>query len=182
MKLVSFFALCFLLCCCDPGDNSNGLPAATITGENTAGCLVNGEVFLPRGSNLGGPRLSCFYQYVDGAYHLGLAIKNRTNGIVKTVNVATNAAQLVEGNTYLLAAKENDGQNYSSDFAQFAILSTVVEPILYTTSDSSQGQLTITRLNLAENIISGTFWFDATNEAGELVEIREGRFDVHFAY
>ena len=26
--------------------------------------------------------------------------------------------------------------------------------------------------------LSGRFWFDATNSAGEKVEIREGRFDI----
>lgn len=29
-------------------------------------------------------------------------------------------------------------------------------------------------------IVSGIFWFDAVNEAGEIVQVREGRFDVNF--
>ena len=180
MKLVSFFALCFLLCCCEPGDNSNGLPAATTTGENTAGCLVDGKIFVPRGSGWGGPTLSCFYQYVDGGYRLGLSISNRTNDILKSVSVATNE-QLVEGNTYFLIAKEDDGQNYTSNFGEFTIYSNVYEPNYFQTTGLNIGQLTITKLDPSQNIISGTFWFDAINESGEVTEIRDGRFDVHFA-
>jgi hypothetical protein len=35
-------------------------------------------------------------------------------------------------------------------------------------------------LDLANSIISGTFWFDAINTAGETVEIRQGRFDWNY--
>ena len=42
------------------------------------------------------------------------------------------------------------------------------------------GELKITRIDLQNSIISGTFWFDAINEAGEIVEIREGRFDWNY--
>ena len=34
--------------------------------------------------------------------------------------------------------------------------------------------------NFYLHIQSGTFWFDAVNEKGKKVEIREGRFDMHF--
>ena len=38
----------------------------------------------------------------------------------------------------------------------------------------------IVRVDKEKNIISGTFWFDAVNEQGKKVEIREGRFDMVF--
>ena len=48
------------------------------------------------------------------------------------------------------------------------------------TNTFNTGELHITRLDLQNSIISGTFWFDAKNGAGELVEIREGRFDWNY--
>ena len=42
------------------------------------------------------------------------------------------------------------------------------------------GKLIITKLDEINQIVSGTFWFDAVNDKGEKVEVREGRFDVHY--
>jgi hypothetical protein len=36
-------------------------------GKETFGCLVNGEVFTPKGSNLGGPTLSSYHQYLNNS-------------------------------------------------------------------------------------------------------------------
>ncbi|WP_338157225.1 hypothetical protein [Avrilella dinanensis] len=42
--------------------------------------------------------------------------------------------------------------------------------------------MTITRFDIDEEIVSGTFWFDLENPwTGETIEIREGRFDTHFS-
>jgi len=35
-------------------------------------------------------------------------------------------------------------------------------------------------LDVENNIVSGTFWFDAVNDPREIVEVREGRFDMRF--
>lgn len=50
----------------------------------------------------------------------------------------------------------------------------------YTTTPEVTGELTIIKLDFENNIVSGTFWFDAINDDGEIVEIREGRFDMRF--
>lgn len=50
-----------------------------------------------------------------------------------------------------------------------------------TTDGTYTGELTITKLDYTNNIVSGTFWFDLKHPAtGETVKIREGRFDTHF--
>ena len=43
-----------------------------------------------------------------------------------------------------------------------------------------KGELIITKFDDVNQIMSGTFWFDAINKDGVKVEVREGRFDVHF--
>ena len=43
-----------------------------------------------------------------------------------------------------------------------------------------KGELKITYHNYNNAILSGTFWFDAVNSTGEIVQVREGRFDIHY--
>ena len=38
---------------CTKDDPEAGLPSATQTGANTFGCLVNGQVWTPKGNNSG---------------------------------------------------------------------------------------------------------------------------------
>ena len=43
------------------------------------------------------------------------------------------------------------------------------------------GELHITKFNLEQQIVSGTFWMDLKNPyTGETVKITEGRFDTNF--
>ena len=51
----------------------------------------------------------------------------------------------------------------------------------YFTNSIQKGELTITYLDKNNQIISGTFWFDAINNDGDIVEIREGRFDMPYS-
>ena len=51
----------------------------------------------------------------------------------------------------------------------------------YSTTPQVVGEMTITKLDFENNIVSGTFWFDAINDEGEIVEVREGRFDMQFS-
>lgn len=47
----------------------------------------------------------------------------------------------------------------------------------YYTTEILNGEITISFHDIENNVIAGTFWFDAGNENGEIVEIRDGRFD-----
>ena len=50
------------------------------------------------------------------------------------------------------------------------------------TDSTYTGEMHITRFDIYNYIISGTFWFDAPNPyTGEIMHIRDGRFDVHFS-
>jgi hypothetical protein len=60
-------------------DPVSQLPPETQTGANTFGCLVNGQVFKPGGSNLSGPNLAATYQYI---------YNSSPNGYVFTINAA----------------------------------------------------------------------------------------------
>ena len=58
------------------------LPPETQTGANTFGCLINGQIFLPKGLSLS-PILQCAYQYLNTNYSQGyffqLSAANKSN-------------------------------------------------------------------------------------------------------
>jgi hypothetical protein len=70
--------------------------------------------------------------------------------------------------------------NYNSNFGQFIINSNIYSSNQFYTTNTNIGELKITRLDTQQKIISGTFWYDAINPQGEIVKIRDGRFDMHY--
>lgn len=174
--------LSLVLTSCDsnndkPKTELEKLPLATQTGANTAGCLVNGIAFLPKGYFPTG-NLFCFYQ--DGN-NFSLAIGERTiNGasdIIKSINIGS-LNQNLHNNIGVAFPLTNYGEN--SKYGVYNIdAQAPPSPNYYTTNSSVTGELKITYYNFNPAIISGTFWFDAINSDGQKVEVRNGRFDVH---
>jgi hypothetical protein len=182
-NLILILFTTFSLSCCNKDEDKTPieqLPPATTTGANTAGCLVNGVAFLPKGSSQFGPILSCFYQQDQNNYHFGLNFRERTSNESKSVNISLNPTQLIEGNTYTLGEIINGSSNYISNFAEFIINNNITTSNRYNTTIINIGELKITKLNTQQHIISGTFWYDAINPQGDIVKIREGRFDMHY--
>jgi hypothetical protein len=182
-KLILILLATFTLSCCNKDEDKTPieqLPPATTTGANTAGCLVNGQAFLPKGSSQFGPTLSCFYQQLQDGYHLGLGIADKSNGNIKAVNISLNPNELNENTTYHLVAIVNGSANYNSNFGEYTIYSNITNDIKFTTTNTYFGELKITKLNIQQRIVSGTFWYDAINTQGDIVKIREGRFDMHY--
>ena len=186
-KIITILILSTFLACCNKDEKSTALnpidqlPPATQTGANTAGCLVNGEVFLPKGNSFGGPILSCFYQQDSGGYHLGLGISNKINGNLKSIIISLNPDQLNENLIYNLTSKTYDINNdFISNFGTYTIYSNTTSDNSFETKSTLNGEIKITKLNTTQRIISGTFWYDAINPQGEIVKVRDGRFDMHY--
>jgi hypothetical protein len=168
--------IAFLFNSCKKEDNKpinpiDQLPPATQIGANKAGCLVNGEVFLPKGYGI---ILNCFYQ--DGL-NFGLSIAETKNQKLRSVGIGILNENLREGATYQLGQNSRDG---SSKYGSYTIYYDNYRPDEYETTSSIIGELKITYHNFDKAIISGTFWFDAINSNGEKVQIREGRFDMQY--
>ena len=149
------------------------LPPLTHRGANTAGCLVNGEAFLPASSVL---PLKCDYyqqQYFD------LAISKKINGNWHGVYIKVDK-HLEVGHTYRLI-EEDYMLGHPSDFGSY-ILSPTAPPNNehYNTTSAHYGELTITHHDFNNATISGTFWFDAVNADGDIVHITDGRFDCEY--
>ncbi|KHJ39502.1 hypothetical protein PBAC_00090 [Pedobacter glucosidilyticus] len=155
----------------------DALPAATQEGKNTFGCLVNGEVFIPqvRGLGLGQVPLSCYYSYENTnsrkGYYLSISATDSKNSPLRGVDIDTDSLKIEQSKIYKL---EKAGAKGIASAEYVASLDR------YYTSSVASGKLKITKLDESKKIISGTFCFDAVNETGEKVEVREGRFDLKY--
>uniref|UniRef100_UPI00404AB0BB DUF6252 family protein n=1 Tax=Flavobacterium sp. TaxID=239 RepID=UPI00404AB0BB len=185
-KIILILLTTLSLSSCNKDDDTpinpvDQLPPATTTGANKAGCLVNGVAFLPKGSSQFGPILSCFYQQDIDGFHFGFSMNNKKNSSsYETVQFATNPLELAENTTYALVSKiSNTNNTYVSNFGEYFIISFNGD-LNYVTTGINTGELKITKLDTQQKIISGTFWYDAINSAGEKVEVREGRFDMRY--
>lgn len=142
------------------------LPPATQTGAGTFGCLINNKPFSPDGSQLGGPTMQISYQIIDGQYNFALsAINSKKN--ISTLIVLRNQEIIV--NEIFVLKNYSDNQNFGE---------LVKKGKVFQTDSNNSGEIIFTKTDLVSGIVSGTFWFDAVNEDGEIVQIREGRFDM----
>ncbi|MEW4923199.1 DUF6252 family protein [Algibacter sp. 2305UL17-15] len=176
MKHLTYVLLTALLIlggCKNDDDNTpiapiDQLPPATKFGANTAGCLVNGEVHLPN------KRLTLNYLARE---NFGLVLSNEFNDISYKIIVFFNNTSFEIGQTYILNTPFNS--NVNSRTGEYTIGSnSPPSPTYFTTNNAVTGELTITHHDPDKFIISGTFWFNAKNSLGEIVEVREGRFDM----
>ena len=186
-KLLLLFAIFAFLVSCNKDDDPtpepqiseiDKLPPATQTGVNKVGCLVNGKAFLPIGSSTGSSNPYCAY-YHDAFVLVLRIVKNEGNisgNGTESVAIYTNNTILEEGVKYFLKSTESNNK------AMFSIIGGMagVADESYNTTENNTGELHITKLDKNNNIIAGTFWFNAVNEQGKKVEVREGRFDMVF--
>ena len=168
------------LSCCSKDDNKTPLeqlPAATQTGANTAGCLVNGQVLIPRGQKIqNGAVLSSFYQKLNGKYYFGLGIDDNSSQGVPGITIGSSNIQLEINKVYILNDDLNDDAKVyaTGSYINFGLGD-------FKTKGNYTGELKITHLDTTNLIISGTFWFDAVNANGDIVKVTDGRFDLHYA-
>ncbi|MUU79884.1 DUF6252 family protein [Winogradskyella endarachnes] len=171
-KLLLSLTILLTLSCCKTDDDDNAtLPEATQTGAGIFACKVNGQSFI----DTSGSYFNCYYQYISGEYYFGISGSDTVESLI-SVTIGTYNKEIFENETFLLIenisgnAWAGSSFNPNSSSQEFS-----------TTNSQYSGELTITKLDFTNNIVSGTFWFDVENPyTGETVEIREGRFDTLF--
>jgi hypothetical protein len=163
--------------CCEKDDEPSQLPPITQTGEETFGCMINGELWLPHGSfpspatwvKLSVESTKLPYRFWQIETGQGAA---SSTGFHITENI------MKEGTIPLLdkSTENKDSVIYAWHYSK----TLGVEPgkNLFEVESIESGELTITKLDTINRIISGTFYFDAYNPDGLKVEVREGRFDL----
>ena len=177
-NLLFLFIAALTLSCCDKDDDKpiaeiDKLPPATQTGANTFGCLLDGEIFKP---GIYHNSCNCFYQYVNGYYYFNVGANNTTNNILKGIMIGTDRLTITEGQILNLYERVN-----GNAFGSLSNLddNTGIYQNNYT-STTNTGELKITKLDIKNNIVAGTFWYDIKDNKGVIHQIREGRFDMQF--
>lgn len=151
------------------------LPPETQTGANTFGCLIDGKVFIPKGDPLGGPVKKAQYQYINGRQGFNVSARYSDGKIGKVIGISGDSIQITIGTFNLASVGAGQfvgGYTYSD-------LNTI-PGIQYGTTDINRGELRITKFDTINQLVSGTFWFDAKNSSGQIVQIRDGRFDMPY--
>ncbi|MBX7206129.1 MAG: hypothetical protein K1X81_11965 [Bacteroidia bacterium] len=164
MSHIKFFLLLASLSClslhCKKESELDKLPAATTTGKQTLGCLINGKAFI-------GNEYSKVYR---GIYHDGL--------------VEIEVENLVEGDLYFategIITKQGD---YVIPYNQPSMHVFVYQGYYWSDfTPNGYGFLRITRLDSVQHYIAGQFDFTLFNSSGTAsVHVSNGRFDLKYA-
>ncbi len=153
------------------------LPAATQTGANTFGCLVNGKSFIPDNGckYLCTPAFRSYYDNSNGGtfsikadltspaqsydMYIGFGVDNFTS--VKTYNIGNTSSTI--GITYWNYKEQNS--NCTTFFGNDTTL-------------IRTGFIKVEKIDLINGIISGRFEFTIKKNGCETINISEGRFDA----
>jgi len=183
-SLLTLLIITFTQCKKPKTNPVDELPPETQTGANTFGCLVDGQAFKPGGASLSGGSLQCNYQYLGngagGGYYFILIGRslNSSAGSGRLVGIFTDSLMILEGGRYSL--KSRIKLNASANFSSFSSPATPIKNHL-TDGIGNKGEIWIKKLDLINQIVSGTFWFDAFDSTNnKKVKVREGRFDMRY--
>jgi hypothetical protein len=178
MKNLTLFLSVLLLgqlsCKKDSGDQ---LPAATQTGAQTLGAMVNGQVFVAKNGSAeaggGGIAIEAVYNPAANQSNPLQCSAYNLQAVGRPGILFTSTIPLQQGQTYNLQVVGSPTSNAGSLTASYFYKGDyyyIVAPLT--------GQLTIIRLDLTAKIFSGSFAFQAANSRGEQVTVTDGRFDL----
>lgn len=177
MKHISFLFL-FLVIVITSGTNckknnpESGLPPATQEGKNTAGFLINGKVWLPKGDN-GFANLACDYDetFMGGAFNI-TGYRYEPN---KRSFFGVSGRDITNTGIYKLNLSPDKKGDISIDAnSKYCIYE------WYDTIPNHNAYLNITKLDKVNRIVSGTFEFALVKPGCEEVRITQGRFDMKY--
>ena len=175
--VVFFMTICFG---CSKNNAGDPLPTYTETGANSYAFRVNGIAYEPNIS-WSFPRISVFYNYTDTFFHKNYLFEIEANRVSQQENkhVIITIHYMPKAGTYKLG--NYDGSGTVGDYAIYA--DDQVSAI-YGTDSVHTGELTITKLDTANHIISGKFQFKAIqscwNTVCNSVINVDGQFDVQY--
>jgi hypothetical protein len=158
----------------EPTPNGDQLPPITQSGANTFGCLVNGKVWIPKGASCGTkPNPNLVYDIgFNGKPYLDV----KTNHFVSCISkgfMNISFGSLDHLGTYY----------YPTDFdfsSGWPDITGNCATIAFDTTIKKWGNGIITRLDVPNRIISGTFDCKYKTLLCDTVFITDGRFDIKF--
>lgn len=146
-------------------DNDPTLPEITQEGKGTFGCLIDGELFLPKGPDpAGGFRGNPYARFTEADGTLVISAQNTNSW---SITLATDVSVFEIGEYILRTGIKN---LLASDCDQFAV-------------DTLTSILNIHFLDKDLDIVSGTFSGHYLNECDstDILTITDGRFDLPYS-
>ena len=142
-------------------------------------CKVDGKLIKPKVSFNGtGLAADIYFNPINNANIMIISFLNGgespdfINQAVR-INIINIVAESVQvGDVYLLESEMN------SNFGKYGI--NPATNYDYSTNEQNIGELKIVFHDFENRILGGTFEFDAVDENGNIVEIREGEFDMKY--
>jgi hypothetical protein len=197
MKKIFLLLLSFIAISCSK-DNSietpaDQLPPITTTGANTAGCIINGKVLIPKNGinstsgqvvyGLDVSRGVNFDNIPYGNDYFSISIYNlKDKGQNYWIYIHLNNLTNSIGN-YTVNQSNADFWSDASSNPQILARETydVVSNKTFL-SGSNSGTIIITRFDFPNRVISGTFNANLYNQANtsETIQVTNGRFDLRF--
>ena len=162
-------------------DSRDPLPPATQDGRGTFACYINDKSFI-------GTPYNCFFQYNPGRGRYFLALTgNDEDYAYKTQYpwsihiVATSSTWQIPNDTIIPLGHFIDTVDSAEGIAFYT--NEHNDSRSARTDSTLTGELHITRFDLENFIVSGTFWFDVLNPYnGDTLHVRDGRFDVRISF
>jgi hypothetical protein len=197
-KIISLIVFALLASCTkkdEPTIIQDTLPPITTNGTNTAGCIINGMVIIPKntmntvfggpstiyglsthiGSNFNPPDFNDFYTIEiinlkkrEGInYSIYVQFNNLTNGIGDYIvgQSANDPFVNYPDNPQILVQEFNNGIYTGKKFL----------------SSPNSGLIKLTRFDYSNNIKAGTFYCTLYNKdnPSETIKVTDGRFDIN---
>jgi hypothetical protein len=198
-KTILILATILMLTSCSKNDDTpaipeDQLPAITATGANTAGCLINGKVLIPKnginslsGSTSNGLETSRGVNFNNAPYggdYFSMKFAN-LNDKGKNYWIYIHLNNLTTGiGAYTVGQSNGEFFNLASNNPQIIVRETLDNVSGKTfISGVNSGSINITRFDfntLYNSIISGTFNAILYNKdnSEEKIQVTEGRFDL----
>ena len=177
MRKLFLFITALLFIACSKSDDDHdfkeSLPEPSQKGAVMFACYVDGKAYIAKGYE----GVTCFYQWVDGERQFSIHGNLDKRGLIVNVGIGGYYINLIEGLTYDLKEIKKHNVTGSILFSNDGVFAESSS-----TNSEYTGELIITKLDMENEIVSGTFWFDVKHPlTGERVEVRDGRFDTHFS-
>src|SRR5579875_2239688 len=157
---------------------ASDLPAATQTGANTFGAMVNGKTWAPQGFGVVHTAPLLEAHYVNAHRDVLINARNFASEPTET-EFEIYLQQVTQPGTYWLNSNTAHSPDQSASYGYY-IKRKLMPDNEWITNATFTGRVDITYTDTVNHIVSGTFSFDAINMYGnaDTLHVTDGRFDV----
>ena len=184
LKITFLLYIGLLINCTSSNDPEDELPAITQTGANTFGCVINGEVLIPKdGIGVPQPKGINVYHFQNNSFVIDAANLKDNGG--DSIYIYIYIYNLTSTGTYNIGLSNGKGfSTFKPNYPHiFCYPFDGKNPVIPYLSNTNSGTINITRFDPINFIVSGTFSLTVfnKNDPNDVIEITDGRFDVNWS-